>query len=123
MPSITANEELLTVLRQAVGVVDVCDSDGKVVGYLTPVSTPGTRQLARAIAAFHAGKDDYDPFSDGDDAVAVNAIERQMVANAKGCTLAEVYEHLQSLTADPGLRDYLQRKIDRLTERDRCDTR
>jgi hypothetical protein len=123
MPSITASDELLRVLRQAVGVVDVYDSEGKVVGYLTPVSTPGTRHVARAIAAFHAGKDDYDPHSDGDDAAAVNAIERQMAANAKGYTLAEVYEHLQNLTAEPGLRDDLQRNIDRLTERDRCDTR
>ena len=61
MSSITANEGLLTVLRQTNGVVDVRDAEGKVVGYLTPVATPWTRHLARAIAVFQAGNDDYDP--------------------------------------------------------------
>ena len=121
MSSITANEEMLTVLRQATGVVEVCDAEGKVVGYLTPGATPWTRHVARAIAAFNAGKDDYDPLTDGEGASEIDAIERQLSLNVKGYTLAEVYEHLKALTAEPELRDYLQKKIDRLTERDRCE--
>jgi hypothetical protein len=123
MSSIVANEEMLTVLRQATGVVDVCDAEGKVVGFLTPVGTPWTRHVARAIAAFNAGKDDYDALADGEEASEVAAIERQLASNGKGYSLAEVYEHLKSLTAEPEQRDYLQKKIDRLKERDRCDTR
>jgi phosphoglycerate dehydrogenase-like enzyme len=123
MASITANAEMLTVLQQATGPVDVRDADGKVIAYLTPVATARTRHLARAVAAFKAGRDDYDPSTDGEDAAEVAEIERQMTLHVKGYTLAEVFEHLKGLTREPEWREYLQNKIDRLKERDRCDTR
>ncbi len=123
MSSITANQEMLNMLRQATGPVDVLSADGDVIAHLTPVAKQSTRHKARAIAAFIAGKHSYNPFSDGDDPAAVDAIEQQLIAsNGKTYTLVEVYEHLLSITPEPLWRDQLQKLIDRLKERDRCDT-
>ena len=47
--------------------------------------------------------------------------ERRRQTREKGYTTKEVFEHLKSLTSDEPMRDYLQKKIDLLAERDRCD--
>jgi hypothetical protein len=39
-----------------------------------------------------------------------------------GYTTRQVFEHLQRITEDPAMRDYLQGIIDDLAERDRCDS-
>jgi hypothetical protein len=45
-------------------------------------------------------------------------IERRRQAKSKGLTTKQVFEHLLSLTSDEPMRNYLQKKIEILTERD-----
>jgi hypothetical protein len=109
MTTLTADNALVALLRQANDLAEVRDTFGNLVGYFAPVGGEQARLSAQAASRRRA---------------RINQAEadRQAGAVEKGYTTKEVFEHFQSLTEDEKERAYLQQKIDRLKERDACDT-
>jgi hypothetical protein len=110
------------VLRGAAEPVQLCDEAGNVIGYFAPVPPDQAESIARTFPQPDPSKADEDPLADLRADFDVAAIEREMATNDKWYTLAEVYEHILSITPEPYWRGYLQAQIDRLKERDRCAT-
>lgn len=100
MVTLTADAALLAILRQANGPAEIRDADGNFVGFFTPA---------------------------GDESAVVRSeeelAEMHRRAQAKGGrTLKEIFQRMQSLTADESDRTFLQEKIDRMDEVDGCTT-
>jgi hypothetical protein len=104
MITLTADEVTLAILRQASGLAEIRDPSGATVGFFAPVSMERAHLYAQAAAQ------------------ARTEIERRKREEQAGRTTREVFEHLQSLTDDPDLRAYMQKKIDDLRQRDGCAT-
>lgn len=105
MSHLVADDAMLAILNQAKDLTEIRDATGKVVGIFAPSSSEKARMLARAAAH-----------------VDLAEIQRRKEANLPGKTTREVFEHLKTLTQDEPTRAYLQSKIDRLAQRDACDT-
>jgi hypothetical protein len=109
MTSIVVNEPLIGQFRGAKGFIEVRGEDGIVVGYFSPVS-------ARSIYVDGRLVDLYAEFD-------LAAMEKEKARNGKnGVPLAEIYEQMKAMTSEPEWHDHLQEQINRLKERDRCDT-
>jgi hypothetical protein len=105
MTSLIADEGMLTILSQAKELTEIRDSSGKVIGFFAPVALENAHIYAKIAAGI-------DPLE----------IQRRKEWKEPGVSTREVFEHLKSLTKDAQMREYLQAKIDRLVERDRCAT-
>jgi hypothetical protein len=105
MTQLIADEATLAVLSQAQGLAEVRDASGNIVGYYAPISVRKARLFASAAAHI-------DP----------EEIQRRKAANLPGRSTREVFEHLLTLAKDQKDRDDLQRHIQELAERDRCDS-
>ena len=105
MIQLTATDDMLAALGDAKDIIEVRDTEGKVVGYFAPVSP----DYARRLAAFAAQSDPAE-------------MKRRRESPGPHYTTAEVFEHLLSLTDDEETRDDLRRRIESLRERDRCPT-
>lgn len=101
MITITVDAALLATLRQADGPAEVRDADGNVVGIFAPVAPEHAEAAART---------DWEE------------LERR-ARSTGGRTLKEIFQRLQTLTADEAVRADLQRKIDQMTKDEECDTR
>jgi hypothetical protein len=88
--------------------VEVRDAQGNLIGYFAPAS-PERADLN----GVHIG-----PFTAAD----LPEIERRIAQSSPGRTTRQVFERLQRLTTDPAEQAYLQEKIDRLAQRDSCDS-
>lgn len=101
------DRRLLKDLGRFIEPVEVLDADGKLLGLFVPANLERCKQLYDESVA----KKDW------------AEIARRRARSEEECyTTKQVFEHLQSLTQDEAMRAYLQKKIDRLTERDGCDT-
>jgi hypothetical protein len=120
MSSITVNDAMLGALLNATGPVEVRSANGTVIGLLTPVMPGLARELALVVAQFEAGRKEFDPDLPLPADFDLAEWERRFVADRRGYSLSEVFEHLQGLTTDPAVRQQLQEQIDRLREQDRC---
>jgi hypothetical protein len=105
MTRLTADDAMLALLRQAKELAEVCDASGRVVGFFAPVALEHAATYAEAAARI-------DPAE----------IQRRKTEPGRNYTTREVFEHLLSLTQDEKMRASLQTTIERLAERDRCDT-
>jgi hypothetical protein len=122
MTILTANESVEKALRQANGPVEVRDEAGNLLGFYAPIPPEQAAHYRGAFPLNGSAEDGADPLADLRGEFDMAAVEREMALNEKGSTLAEVYEHLLTITPEPGWRAYLQEKIARLKERDRCAT-
>ena len=95
MTTLTADEAMLAVLRQANGLAEIRDPSGAIVGFFAPVSLERAHLHAQAAARI-------DP----------TEIKRRKESERQGHTTREVFEHLKSLTADPAMQAYLRQKIE-----------
>lgn len=105
MTTLTADEAMLAVLRQANGLAEIRDTSGAVVGFYAPVTLEHAAQFASAAAHI-------DPAE----------LKCRRESTDTCYTTREVFERLRSLTPDEEMRAYLQKKIDGLAERDGCAT-
>jgi hypothetical protein len=118
MTSIIVNEALQAQLRAAEGCVELCGANGRIIGYFTPLGSSDTPPKGPL-----SGDGVHDPLADLRADFDLVEMERQLaLGEKKGIPLAEVYEHLKAITPEPEWRDHLQKCINRLKERDRCDT-
>jgi hypothetical protein len=104
MMTVTADNAMLSKLRQATEFAEIRDGDGNVVGFFLPPED--------------------DESSSGGDAAPLDweELDRRTRSTEKGFTTKEVFEHLLTLTQDEATRADLQRKIDRLAKEEGCDT-
>jgi hypothetical protein len=86
--------------------VEISDANGKLLGLFVPAKLERGKQIYAKVMA----ETDW------------AEIDRRAQSTEKGHTTREVFEHLKSLTQDPQMQAYLQKKIDGLMERDRCAT-
>jgi hypothetical protein len=122
MKNVTANEEMLASLRNCKSAVQVRDTEGYIVGYFVPF----VRERAHL---YHEAFAQLEPSENGDDGLVdlredfdLGEVEKMLASNeGKGVTLVGVYEYLLDITPEPQWREHLQKQIDRLKERDRCD--
>jgi hypothetical protein len=84
--------------------VEISDANGNLLGIFVPANLERGKQLY----AKRATK--IDPAE----------IERRKQSSERGATTEEVFRHLQAITTDPKMREYLQTKIDAIAERNRC---
>jgi hypothetical protein len=110
------------VLRQAPEPVELCDETGHVFGYFAPVPPDLAEFVARTFPPPDPSRPEEDPLGDPHADFDLAEAERQLARKEKGFTLVEVYEHILGITPEPYWRGFLQAQIDRLKERDRCDT-
>ena len=99
MTTITAKGAMLTVLRQAHGLAEIRDPEGKVLGFFAPVEVSHAPQYAGAAASIDRAE-----------------LARRKASEKTGRTTREVFERLKTLTHDPEVLAHLQEKIDGLTE-------
>ncbi len=104
MIRLTADEAMLATLRQATGPAEICDRQGQLVGVYAPMPAGPPPPIGPATEA------------------DLPEIKRRIATERGGKTLREVFEHLKSITPEPVAQAYLQKKIDQLAERDRCDS-
>ena len=123
MTILTANDALLRFFKDADGPVAVRDSAGNVVGFFAPVNGDRVPAYARALLALEFGWDKDDPAAKPPNAdFDLAEAERQLASPSKGKTLDEIFEVFQLLTDDPATRADLQRHIEEIRERSRCDS-
>ena len=103
MTKVTAGEAVQAVLGQLTELAEICDSNGRVIGYFAPATLPEAASYANAAAH-------VDPAE----------IERFKRSKEECYTTKEVFEHLKSPTADQAMHAYLQSLIDEVSERDKC---
>jgi hypothetical protein len=101
MVTLTADADLLAILRKANGPAEIRDADGNMVGFFTP---------AGAENAVGRTEEEWEEL-------------RRRAQSTGGRTLKEIFQRMQSLTTDESERADLQEKIDRMEEEDGCDTR
>jgi hypothetical protein len=109
------------ILRRAPEPVQLCDEAGHVFGYFAPVPPERTEFVASAFPPPDPSKTEEDLLAEMHADFDMAAVEQERARNEKRYTLAEVYEHILSITPEPYWRGYLQAQIDRLKERDRRD--
>jgi hypothetical protein len=102
MITLTADDAVLATLRQATGPAQIRDTKGNLVGFFAPANVGHVRLNGPATEA------------------DLPEIERRKATEPGGKTTREVFERLKSLTTDPAMQAYLQQKIDRLAEEERC---
>jgi hypothetical protein len=123
MTILTANEALLRFFQDADETVAVRDSAGNVVGFFAPVDAARVPAYARALLALEFGWDNADPAAKPPTAdFDLAEAERQLASPSKGKTLDKIFEIFQLLTDDPATRADLQRHIEEIRERSRCDS-
>jgi hypothetical protein len=106
MLTLTADQAMASLLRQAKDLAEIRDDGGKVIGFFAPISVEKAHLYAGAAARI-------DPVE----------IERRKAEKGQDRTTKEVFEHLKSLTPDPEMKAYLQGKIERVMARDECRSR
>jgi hypothetical protein len=102
MFTLTADDVVLATLRQATGPAEIRDLKGNLVGFFAPANSGGVRLNGPATEA------------------DLPEIERRKATETGGKTTREVFERLKSLTADQALQAYLQQKIEKFAEEERC---
>lgn len=80
MNHLTADQELLERLAGVMEPIDIRDADGKVLGRYTPVFADEKDAQERAAKYFDLA-----------------AAERALAEDPKGCSLAEVWDHIHAL--------------------------
>ncbi len=103
MITLTADDSMLAVLRQAQGLAEIRDTSGTIVGFFAPVSVERAHLYAQAAAQI-------DP----------TEVKRRGESERDGHTTGQVFEHLKSLTTDPAMQAYLETKIQALKGREGC---
>src|SRR5262245_16406724 len=102
MSHLTADPTMVALLSSVQELTEICDSTGNTVGFFAPASKWKSDWRVRAAAL-------VDPAE----------IQRRKTEEKQGRTTREVFEHLKSITEDEPTRTYLQKKIEKLAERDR----
>jgi hypothetical protein len=105
MITLVADDTPLFILSAVTEPVQLVDKNGTVVGQFNPDQERIKQLYDRPLQIDRA------------------EMERRLAEeSADARTTREVFEHLLSLTAEPEMRAYLQKKIARVAERERCDT-
>ena len=106
MTSIVIDDATLAVLQKADGLSEIKDSAGNLVGFFAPRNLENATKLVQVASRCSQAE-----------------LERRKNSKGKVFTTLEVFKYLQTLTPDPKEKEGLQKKIDEIAERDRCDAR
>ncbi len=105
MTQFIASEAVVALLKEAKSLVEIRDGGGQVIGYYAPVSMPDARENA-------------------DWAAQIDPVElaRRKQPGRRTFTTRQVFEHLLTMATTEEDRADLQRHIEELAARERCDT-
>ena len=99
MVTLTADADLLAILRKANGPAEIRDADGNMVGFFTPAGD------ANAVVRTEEEWEEL----------------RRRAQATGGRTLKEIFQRMQALTTDESVRVRLQKPIDRMAEEDEAE--
>jgi hypothetical protein len=105
MVRLIAEQAVQAALGRLTELVEICDAEGKILGYFAPASLPYAAASAKVLARIDWAE-----------------IERRRQSESQGFTTKQVFEHLLTLTEDEPTRAYLQEKIAGLAAREKSDS-